>query len=272
MRPVVWTIAGTDPAGAAGVFADLFVLADFEVQGCAVISAVVAQNSKAVSRIQRISPAVLRAQMASLEEDYPPQAVKIGMLGSASSVRAVAHFLKTARMFSVCDPVMISSSGGELLDGPGRSALKKHLLPLLDLLTPNIPEAEMLTGHPVDDFPSAAAEILALGAKSVLIKGGHASEEESRDYWTDGKDSAWFAAPRIAGREFRGTGCALSSAIAAAVARGRPLKTAVAEAKQYVTEAMKRSEVCVQGKWILATGSSGPYCGRSRMPDSSLAS
>ncbi|HPA78440.1 MAG TPA: bifunctional hydroxymethylpyrimidine kinase/phosphomethylpyrimidine kinase [Kiritimatiellia bacterium] len=258
MRPVVWTIAGTDPSGAAGVFADLSVLADFDVHGCGVVTAVVAQNNSAVSRIQQVSPAVLRAQMTSLTEGFPPQAVKIGMLGRAASVRAVAEFLKTVRVFTACDPVMISSSGGELLDGPGRTALKRHLLPLVDLLTPNIPEAQMLVGHPVDDFPSAAAEILALGAKSVLIKGGHASGEESRDYWTDGSDSAWFSAPRITGREFRGTGCALSSAIAAGIAQGLPLNTAVAEAKNYVTEAMKRSATCVQGKWILAAGSARP--------------
>ena len=251
MRPVVWTIAGTDPSGAAGVFADLSVLADFDVHGCAVVTAVVAQNNSAVSRIQQIPPAVLREQMTSLTQDFPPQAVKIGMLGRAAAVRAVAEFLKTVRVFTVCDPVMISSSGGELLDGPGRAALKRHLLPLVDLLTPNIPEAQMLVGHPVDDLPATAAELLALGAKSVLLKGVHASGDECRDYWTDGKDSAWFSAPRIAGRAFRGTGCALSSAIAAGIAKGLPLRTALAGAKHYVTEAMKSSTVYVQGKWLL---------------------
>ncbi|MGD9873712.1 MAG: bifunctional hydroxymethylpyrimidine kinase/phosphomethylpyrimidine kinase [Kiritimatiellia bacterium] len=267
MRPVAWTVAGTDPAGAAGVFADLATFEDFGAHGCAVITAVLAQNSKSVSRIQFVPPAMLRAQMESLAQDYPPLCIKTGMLGRAAAVREVSAFLKKSEAFVVCDPVMVSSSGGVLLDEAGRRALKKYLFPRVDLLTPNIPEAEFLMGHAVSDFSGAAAEIMAMGVKSVLIKGGHASGAECRDYWTDGKDSLWLSAPRIADKEFRGTGCVLSSAIAAGIAQGRPVKEAVAEAKKYVTEAMRRSIVCAQGKWILAH-----HLGSSRMPDSSRES
>lgn len=267
MRAVVWTIAGTDPAGAAGVLADLAVFDDFGLHGCAVITAVVAQNSRAVSRIQHISAPALRSQLECLAEDFPPRCIKTGMLGRATSVKALADFLKKCEAFLVCDPVMIASSGGVLLDAAGRAALKRTLLPRVDLLTPNIPEAEMLLGHPVESLPGAAEEIMALGARSVLIKGGHAAGDECRDYWTDGNDSCWLSAPRIADKKFRGTGCALSSAIVAGIANGLPAAEAARRAKEYVTEAMKRSTVCVQGKWILAR-----HLGSSLMPASSRES
>jgi hydroxymethylpyrimidine/phosphomethylpyrimidine kinase len=240
--PKALTIAGSDSGGGAGIQADLKTFSAFRVFGMSVITAVTAQNSLGVQGVFNLPPEFVSRQIDSVLSDIGADAIKIGMLSTAPIIAAVADRLRAhAREKVVVDPVMIAKAGDALLQPEARTALIKELLPLALVVTPNLHEAEALAGMPVateSDMEEAARRILALGPRNVLVKGGHLRESATDILW-NGRDFARFAAPRLASNNTHGTGCTLSSAIAAGLARGHALKDAVSEAKAYVTAAIR---------------------------------
>jgi hydroxymethylpyrimidine kinase/phosphomethylpyrimidine kinase/thiamine-phosphate diphosphorylase len=244
--PIAWTIAGSDSGGGAGIQADLATFRDFGVHGCSVITAITAQNSFAVGHIEPTSRKSLAAQINALDCDLPPRAIKLGMLASAAIVESVAKYLAEYRGFVVCDPVLVSSSGASLLDANGKTILREKLLPRVDLLTPNRDEVEALLERKLNDLgdvEQAARDLLALGVKAVLITGGHFETENNRrvDYFSDGSESFWLVGENIETIHAHGTGCTLSAAIAAGIARGYALPDALVLAKMYVTQGLRNA-------------------------------
>jgi len=240
--PVAWTIAGSDSGGGAGIQADLKVMNAFGVHGCSVITALTAQNTIGVTSVESVSEPMVRAQLEALKADLPPAAIKTGMLGAAATCRILAEFLSSlpvTRPGLVCDPVLRSTSGMALLDPEAHDLLVHGIIPCAAVLTPNLPETESLLGKTIGSVEGAAEQLLALGAHSVLIKGGHADGSESRDYWTDGNRSMWLSSPRIESSATHGTGCILSAAIAAGLALGRGLPDAVVDAKAYLNQCLR---------------------------------
>ncbi|HEY7573874.1 MAG TPA: bifunctional hydroxymethylpyrimidine kinase/phosphomethylpyrimidine kinase [Thermoanaerobaculia bacterium] len=244
-RPAtVLSIASSDSGGGAGIQADLLTFAAHGLHGATVIVAATAQNSRGVFGIEPLSPAFVRRQMDAVFSDFRPRAVKIGMLFDAPRIRAVAAGLRRWKARGVVlDPVMVSKSGARLLSRRSVGALKKELLPLADLVTPNLPEAQALTGLALrteSDRRLAAGILADLGAKAVLVKGGHARGGEVRDLLFDGRAFTVFAAPRLRTRATHGTGCALSSAIAANLALGRSLEDSVERSIAYLRAGLSR--------------------------------
>ena len=242
MRPVALTIAGSDPSGGAGLQADLKTFHQFGVYGEAVVTLVTVQNSVRVSRVEVLSPELVLEQIAAVVEDLPPGAAKTGALGSAEMVEAVARAAAEFRFPLVVDPVMVSKHGQPLLPEAAVHAIREHLLPRAALVTPNIPEAEALTGiaiRTLDDMRQAARRICEMGARAALIKGGHTSGEDSTDILFDGAEWRDFPAARIATRHTHGTGCTFSAAITAGLARGQTLGEAVERAKRFIQEAIR---------------------------------
>ena len=238
------TIAGSDCSGGAGVQADLKTMSALGVFGMSVIVSVVAENTARVLSIEDISPKVIADQIDAVFEDIPPDAVKVGMLSTPACMEAVAAGLKKYRpRHVVIDPVMYAKNGSPLMQESAISALRSTVLPLATLLTPNIPEAEKLAGMEISseaDMREAARRIQALGPQNVLVKGGHA-QGEARDILLCGEDFHVFASRRIPTKNTHGTGCTLSSAIAAYLARGEALPEAVRKAKEYVTGAIEHA-------------------------------
>ena len=236
--PVAVTIAASDSGGGAGIQADLLTFAAHGVHGAAVLTAATAQNTVSVTAIEPLSLRFLRKQMDAVFGDLRPAAVKIGMLFDGPRIRAVAAGLRRWKARNVVlDPVMVSKSGARLLSSAAVSILKAELLPLCDLVTPNRPEAEALSGLRLATESHrrlAAGAIADLGARAVLVKGGHGRGKEVRDLLFDGRWFTVFAAPRIATRATHGTGCTLSSAIAANLARGLGLEESVLAAIAYL--------------------------------------
>ncbi len=242
--PIVWTIAGSDSGGGAGIQADLATFRDFGVHGCSVITALTAQNSFAVGHVEVASHKALAAQINALDSDLPARAIKLGMLASAEVVRCVAKYLADYSGFVVCDPVMTASSGESLLDGEAGVILREQLLPRADLITPNRHEAEALLNRAIRspaEIENAARDLAALGARSVLITGGHFDHDAQHchDFWTDGVDAFWLKGPRIDTIHTHGSGCTLASAITAAIARGYALKDALVLAKMSVSAGLR---------------------------------
>jgi len=235
------TIAGSDSGGGAGIQADLKTMAAHKVFGMSAIAAITAQNTTTVTAVQEISPETVAAQIDAVFADIRVDAVKIGMLSSAEIIQAVARCLHHWQPpFVVLDPVMISKSGCHLLQPSAVAALKQELLPLATLITPNIPEAEVLTGLSIQtraDMLAAAEKMQAAGASAVLLKGGHCAEHAD-DLLLVGKKICWLAGTRLALRNTHGTGCTLSSAIAANLANGCALEDACRKAKEYVRRAI----------------------------------
>ena len=239
--PVVLTIAGSDPCGGAGIQADLKTFHQFRVYGCAVPTLITVQNSRRVARVDVLSADLVREQIEIVLEDLPVAAVKTGALGSAEIVRVVARAAEGWNFPLVVDPVMLSSHGLALLPEAAVAALRDDLLPRAALITPNLPEAEALTGCPIrheDELRRAAFRLREMGAKAVLIKGGH-REGSATDVLFDGAEWHEFPAPRLTTRHTHGTGCVYSAAIAAGLARGEALVEAVARAKRFVHEAIR---------------------------------
>ncbi len=240
-KPVALTIAGSDPSGGAGIQADLKTFHQFGVYGEAVITLITVQNTIGVERVECLAPDLVTQQIRAVISDIPPMAAKTGALGNREIIEAVAQGAHNFRFPLVVDPVMISKHGASLLSNDAIDALKTHLLPLAFLLTPNLDEAEMLTGIEVRDIAgmrAAATKLSALGPQAVLIKGGHLAGEATdillyQGQWTE------FTAPRIDTRHTHGTGCTYSAAITALLANNVDLESAVAKAKQYVTEAIR---------------------------------
>jgi hydroxymethylpyrimidine/phosphomethylpyrimidine kinase len=210
------------------------------------ITAITAQNSLGVQKVAPVPVAMLAAQIGSVCEDIPPAVMKLGMMVDAARIRVVIRALRSyAVPRVVCDPVLFSTSGRALLDDAGRQALF-HLLPWITVLTPNMDEAALLSGHPVrtpQEYLEAGRILLDRGASAVLLKGGHTGGEESSDVLLQrGAAPVWFSARRIATRNDHGTGCVLASAIAAGLARGKTLEEAVGRARDFVQQALLRSK------------------------------
>lgn len=241
MPSVALTIAGSDPSGGAGIQADLKTFHQFGVYGEAVVTLITVQNTTRVSRIEVLPVDLIRQQIEAVLEDIPPAAAKTGALGSAEVVRAVAAMAASFDFPLVVDPVTVSKHGLPLLPEDALRAVREELLPRATLLTPNIPEAEALTGMTIvtlEDARRAACLILRMGPRAVLIKGGHLAGEATDILW-DGETLREFPAPRLATAHTHGTGCTYSAAITAGLARGLMLADAVARAKQFVHEAIR---------------------------------
>jgi hydroxymethylpyrimidine/phosphomethylpyrimidine kinase len=268
--PIALTIAGSDSGGGAGIQADLKTFAALGVHGASAVTALTAQNMRGVVSIHVAPPAIVRAQIDAVLEDFDVKAIKIGMLGSAEIVEAVAAALQAAapspyplpqagegnapplrlagegrvRASVIYDPVMVASSGDALAGAGFVAAVKARLLPLVDCLTPNLAEAAALLGEAVaaseEEMAAQGRALLALGPSAVLMKGGHLAGDEAVDLLVTAAGVRRFAAPRLASSNLHGTGCTLSSAIAAHIALGADLAEAVAAAKAFVHAAIER--------------------------------
>ena len=236
--PAAVSIATSDSGGGAGIQADLLTFAAHGVYGATILAAGTAQNTRAVTAIETFPSRFLRQQIDAVFSDLGPAAVKIGMLFDAPRIQAVARGLRRHRARNVVlDPVMVSKSGARLLARPAVKSLVRDLLPLCDLVTPNLPEATALSGLPVSsnaDRRVAAGAIADLGARAVLVKSGHGRGNEVRDLFFDGRFFTEFVSPRIRTRATHGTGCTLSSAIAANLALGKSMDEAILAAIQYL--------------------------------------
>ena len=249
MIPNVLTIAGSDSGGGAGIQADLKTFAALGAYGCSVITALTAQNTRAVTAIHDVPAEFVAAQIDAVFEDIEIKAVKVGMLSRPEVIAAVAEGLDRWRVHKiVLDPVMVAKGGDRLLAPEAIGALRERLLPLATVVTPNLPEAGVLLDRepPGDEegMMRAAADIrTTLGPMSVLLKGGHlAGAEDSSDLFDDGGGALRIAAPRLLTRNTHGTGCTLSSAIAAHLAHGLALRDAVRAAKEYITAAISTAD------------------------------
>jgi hydroxymethylpyrimidine/phosphomethylpyrimidine kinase len=243
MTAIAVTIAGSDSSGGAGIQADLKTFAALGVYGASVITALTAQNTQGVRAIHDVPADFIRAQIDAVFSDLDIAAVKIGMLSQATTIEAVAQGLSAHHAKNiVLDPVMVATSGDRLFAPEAVDALRTLLVLRALVVTPNLPEAAVLTGASAarneKEMEVQAREILGLGARNVLIKGGHNSGDESIDLLIGQGDVVRLSAKRIATRNLHGTGCTLSSAIAAGLAKGLDLKTAAREAKTYVTAAI----------------------------------
>jgi hydroxymethylpyrimidine/phosphomethylpyrimidine kinase len=238
------TIAGSDSSGGAGIQADLKTFAAHGCFGMSVITAVTAQNTQGVTMVQNIDEKVVAAQIDAVFSDIRVDAVKIGMVSQVNIINIIAERLAYYKPpIIVLDTVMVSKSGFDLLAPEACSALVEKLLPLATLVTPNLPEAERIVGFAVQDKDSmtkAAKKILALGAKNVLIKGGHL-DKSADDFLYTANGGMWFAGEQIATKNTHGTGCTLSSSLTANLAQGLHLAEAVKESKAYVTLAIKHA-------------------------------
>jgi len=240
--PKALTIAGSDSGGGAGIQADLKTFSAYRVFGLSVITAVTAQNSEGVQGVENLAPAFVARQLRSVLEDFGVDAAKCGMLSVAPIIEAVAGALAEHPIDKlVVDPVMVAKSGDSLLQPDAVEALIRHILPLALVVTPNLPEAEVLSGMAVssrEDMEEAARRIGKLGPRQVLVKGGHLKGDAVDILW-NGREVTVFQAPRVESSNTHGTGCTFSAAIAAGLAKGRPLGEAVREAKAYVTKAIR---------------------------------
>ncbi|CBN80294.1 Thiamine monophosphate synthase [Ectocarpus siliculosus] len=258
-KPIVWTIAGSDSGGGAGIQADLHAMHSLGVHGCSVITAMTAQNSHAVTHVEYASVEMIQATIDALQSDLPPAAVKLGMMGTDAVVSVVGAFLEGYKGNVVCDPVMVSTSGSRLLPEGAEALMKERVFPRATMITPNLIEAEVLLGRslrtPADVEAGAASLLASSAAGGVLIKGGHSEDERepggadrpsarqrySQDYWTDGTPggSFWLTTPRVDSDDTHGTGCTLSSAAAACLAKGLDPADSVVLAKAYVTQGIR---------------------------------
>ena len=237
------TIAGSDSGGGAGIQADLKTFGALGVYGTSAVTAVTAQNTLVVSQIQEIRPELVAAQIDAVAEDIGIDAAKTGMLWSAETIRTVAAAVKRHRIPNlVVDPVTIAKTGARLMREDAFAALKADLLPLAEFVTPNLPEAEMLSGMKITDaegMREAARRTHALGPRRVVIKGGHVEGPNAVDLYYDGKDFQELKEERIKTRSTHGTGCTFSAAIAAYLAHGLTPLDAVARAKEFLTAALR---------------------------------
>jgi hydroxymethylpyrimidine/phosphomethylpyrimidine kinase len=243
MTAIAVTIAGSDSGGGAGIQADLKTFSALGVYGASVITALTAQNTVGVTGIHDVPPDFITAQIDAVFSDLAVNAVKIGMLSVPAAIAAVAAGLdRWKQTLVVLDPVMVASSGDRLLAPAAIDILKSALIPRALVITPNLPEAAALLDAPIatteSQMRAQAEKLLALGAKAVLIKGGHAGGTQAIDLLVSRDAVARLSAERVATKNTHGTGCTLSAAIAAGLAKGQRLGEAVSDAKQYVTEAI----------------------------------
>ena len=249
--PSVLTIAGSDSGGGAGVQADLKTFAAMGVYGTSAITAITAQNTVAVTAVHEIPVDTISAQIEAVVSDIGVDAVKIGMLSSSAIIECVVESLSNMSRMErlVVDPVMIAKSGDSLLREDAVRTLRDRLLPLAAVVTPNIPEAETLTGMTIvsdEDVRRVAKEIVAMGAGSVVVKGGH-RDGAATDVYYDGTNFLDFTAPRFETANTHGTGCTFAAAVAAGLAKGLKTEDAIGGAKEFVTEAIRNSFPIGQG-------------------------
>jgi hydroxymethylpyrimidine/phosphomethylpyrimidine kinase len=245
--PIALTIAGSDSSGGAGIQADLKTFAALGVYGASVITALTAQNTHGVTGIHQVPAQFVTAQLDAVFGDLDVKAVKIGMVAQPSTIDAIAAALtRWSPKHIVLDPVMVATSGDRLLAMDAVEALRTKLIPRASLITPNLPEAAALLDEPVAASDAAiesqGKRLLAMGCPAVLIKGGHGQGAESTDYLVSGNGIIALAAPRIATQNTHGTGCSLSSAIAAGLAKGEELETAVRNAKAWISAAIAEAD------------------------------
>ena len=241
----VLTIAGSDSGGGAGIQADLKTISAIGCYGMSVITALTAQNTKGVTGIHAVPPSFAEEQMEAVFTDIGADAVKIGMLYSAELIKVVARQLKKHNADKiVLDPVMVAQSGDKLLQDDAIEAIKEHLMPLAEVVTPNLPEAKVLLGRELqgtEEMQDAARDLAGYNSKNILIKGGHLNDDNSTDFLYLAREDRFVVlkGDRIKTRNNHGTGCTLSSAIASYLAKGYNIESAVRKAKIYVTEAIR---------------------------------
>jgi hydroxymethylpyrimidine/phosphomethylpyrimidine kinase len=241
MHPVALTIAGSDPSGGAGIQADLKTFHQFGVYGEAVLTLVTVQNTVTLERVECLPPVLVLHQLRAVLDDIPPTAAKVGALGNRSIVQAVARAAADFRFPLVVDPVLLSQHGRSLVGDEAQEAMRKELIPQASLLTPNLAEASALTGLEVNNLDSmyqAARELHRIGAKAVLVKGGHLDGDAVDLLYMSGV-TRHFRTPRVKTQHTHGTGCTFSAAITAELARGAMLEHAIERAKTFVTEAIR---------------------------------
>ena len=238
------TIAGSDSSGGAGIQADIKTMLTNGVYAMSAVTALTAQNTAGVTGIMEVTPEFLGKELDAVFTDIYPDAVKIGMVSSAELIHVIADRLKKYHADNiVIDPVMVATSGDRLISEAAAQAIRRHIFPLATLVTPNVPEAEYITGMPIRseaDFPAAAAALRDMGAGAVLLKAGHLDGAELTEYLFDGNGCHTFRYPRTDTPNTHGTGCTLSSAVAAFLAQDYPLEEAVLCAENYVHEAIVR--------------------------------
>jgi hydroxymethylpyrimidine/phosphomethylpyrimidine kinase len=245
--PIALTIAGSDSSGGAGIQADLKTFAALGVYGASVITALTAQNTRAVTSIHQVPSGFVAAQIDAVFSDLAVDAVKIGMVAHLATIDAIASGLERwSPKHVVLDPVMVATTGDRLLAADAVEALRTQLIPRASLITPNLPEAAALLDEPVAASEAAVESqgkrLLAIGCPAVLIKGGHGQGADSTDYLVTASRIIALSAPRIATRNTHGTGCSLSSAIAAGLARSEDMETAVRNAKAWVSAAIAAAD------------------------------
>ncbi len=252
MTAIAVTIAGSDSGGGAGIQADLKTFSALGVYGASVITAVTAQNTRGVSAVEDISPTVVAAQIDAVFSDLAAGAVKIGMVSRRETIAVIAAGLERYDRLAVIDPVMVATSGDHLMRPDAIATLKEELLPLALILTPNLPEAALLTGRAIAETETEIARqaevLLKLGARSVLMKGGHAKGRDATDVLFGEGDVLNLSRPRIETRNDHGTGCTLSAAIAAGLAKGKPIDEAVVAAKAYLHDALVAADDLAVGQ------------------------
>ncbi len=246
MTAIAVTIAGSDSGGGAGIQADLKTFSALGVYGASVITALTAQNTRAVTRVEAASPAMIAAQIAAVFDDLAIGAVKLGMLGGPAAIYTVADGLRGRDLPVVLDPVMVAKSGDALLPDDAVAVLRAVMLPLTDLLTPNLPEAARLLDCAVAQDEAGMLEqghaLLELGPRAVLMKGGHGTGETCTDLLIAASGTLRLSAPRQATRNTHGTGCTLSAAIAAGLAKGLGMEQAVTQAHAYLQGAIAAAD------------------------------
>ena len=255
--PRVLIIAGSDSGGGAGIQADIKTCAAYGVYSATAITAVTAQNTVGVQEVHKLPAEMVAAQITSVMDDIGADVIKIGMLGSQEIIETVAKAVDDVDAFVVLDPVMVATSGDPLMDEGAIEALKTKLIPVCDLITPNIPEAELLTGLKIDDtddMTKAGEALLAMGAYAALMKGGHLDSKMIFDVLVSEDGNNLMSGPRLHSRHTHGTGCTLASAVAAGMASGTPLDEAVLSARDFVYEAIRTAPGIGEGHGPLNHG------------------
>ena len=255
--PRVLIIAGSDSGGGAGIQADIKTCAAYGVYSACAITAVTAQNTVGVQAVHMLPADMVTAQISSVMEDIGADVIKVGMLGNQEIIEAVATAVDDVDAFVILDPVMVATSGDRLLDAGAVEAMKNKLIPVCDLITPNLPEAEILTEQKIDDTDDmikAGDILLEMGAYAALMKGGHLDSKMIFDVLVSEDGNNLMSGPRINSRHTHGTGCTLASAVAAGMAAGVPLDEAVLSARDFVYEAIRTAPKLGKGNGPLNHG------------------